>query len=96
MQVDQSIIKKPLVTERSTAQRTLENKYSFRVAKSANKIQIAKAIQDLFNVKVLRVHTMNVKGKKRRMGRYEGMKPDWKKAIVTLKAGDSIKSFEGA
>ena len=96
MQVDQTIIKKPLVTERSTSQRTLENKYSFKVAKNASKIQIGKAIERLFNVKVLKVHTMTVKGKKRRMGRYEGIRPDWKKAIVTLKKGDTIKSFEGA
>ncbi len=96
MQVDQTIIKKPLVTERSTSQRTLENKYTFKVARNVSKIQIGKAIERLFNVKVLKVHTMTVKGKKRRMGRYEGIRPDWKKAIVTLKKGDTIKSFEGA
>ncbi len=96
MEGSYSIIKKPLITEKSTALHKLENKYSFQVDNKATKIQIAKAVESLFNVQVVKVNTMIVKGKKRRVGAHEGMRSDWKKAIVTLKKGDTIKSFEGA
>ena len=72
-----------------------ENKYSFAVAKDANKIEIKNAVEKLFNVTVLSVNTRTIQGKIKRQGRYEGKRPDVKKAIVTLKAGDQIKVFEG-
>lgn len=95
MELNYSIIQTPLITEKSTMQRSTENKYSFRVDKRASKIQIAKAVETLFNVKVVKVNTMIVKGKKKRVGAHEGMRPDWKKAIITLKKGDTISAFEG-
>jgi len=89
------VIERPLVTEKSIvgAER---GKYTFRVSRDANKIEIAKAVEQIFKVKVNSVNTMTVKGKKKRLGRYpEGRTPDWKKAIVTLKPGDKIEIFEG-
>jgi len=89
------IIERPLVTEKSIvgAER---GKYTFRVSRDANKIEIAKAVEQIFKVKVDAVNTITVKGKKKRLGRYpEGKTPDWKKAIVTLKPGDKIEIFEG-
>ena len=80
---------KPIMTEKSWENSTL-NKYTFKVDKRANKIEIRKAVEKIFNVKVTKVNTLTVRGKKRRRGRYEGMTPEWKKAIVTLKEGDRI------
>lgn len=93
--VAQDIIIKPIITENSMA--GLEfNKYTFKVAKDANKIEIAKAVEKLFGVQVAKVNTISVKGRFKRMGRNEGYKPDWKKAIVTLKEGSkTIEFFEG-
>jgi large subunit ribosomal protein L23 len=88
------IIKKPLVTEKSMSQMA-ENKYSFAVDKRANKIQIKKAVEEIFKVKVIDVKTMNMVGKTRRMGRFVGKTPDWKKAIVQLAEGNSIEIFKG-
>lgn len=88
------IIKKPLVSEKSMGLMA-ENKYTFIVDKKANKIQIKNAIENIFNVTVTDVKTMIVKGKPKRMGRYEGKTPDRKKAIITLKDGDQIEIFEG-
>lgn len=93
MRKPQDIILKPVITEKTT-ELMEENKYVFYVDRRANKPEIKNAIQKLFNVKVDKVRTMNLKGKFRRMGRYEGYKPRRKKAIVTLKEGDSIKIFE--
>jgi large subunit ribosomal protein L23 len=90
MRTAREIIKKPIITEKSM-KGTQFNKYTFRVIPEANKIEIRKAIQEIFNVKVLKVHTLNVHGKTRKRGRYEGTTPDWKKAIVTLKEGDKIQ-----
>jgi large subunit ribosomal protein L23 len=71
-------------------------KYTFRVSKEANKIEIAAAVQTIFNVHVTKVNTINVKGKKKRVGRYpEGKTKDWKKAVVTLAEGQTITLFEG-
>lgn len=90
------IIEQPLVTEKGMAA-THAGKYSFRVCRDANKIEIAAAVKKIFNVDVLDVNTMNVKGKKKRVGRHpEGKCSDWKKAIVTLKPGQKIEIFEGA
>ncbi|MHB0999764.1 MAG: 50S ribosomal protein L23 [Armatimonadota bacterium] len=89
------IIEAPLVTEKSVAA-TEKGKYTFRVAKDSNKIEIAQAVEAVFNVKVDSVNTLTVKGKKKRVGRHpQGKTADWKKAIVTLKPGDKIEIFEG-
>lgn len=89
------VIKKPIITEKSTIARDEENKYFFEVDRRANKIEIAKAVEKLFKVKVLNVRTMNMRGKKRRMGRTVGKKSDWRKAIVTLALGDRIEIYGG-
>ena len=84
----------PLITERTT-QLMAEGKYVFVVAKAANKIEIAKAVSEIFKVKVAKVNTVNVLGKKKRMGRTQGKRPDYKKAIVKLAPGETIEFFEG-
>jgi large subunit ribosomal protein L23 len=89
------IIRKPLVTEKSTQQKE-QNQYVFEVMREANKVEIQKAIEKLFKVTVLQVRTSNVLGKIKRLGRKQGKRQDWKKAIVTLKEGDRIDFFEGA
>ena len=89
IKVAQDIIVRPIITERSMA--GLENKkYTFEVDRDSNKIEIARAVEELFNVKGLKVNTMNVKGRAKRVGAHAGYKSDWKKAIVTLKDGDKI------
>lgn len=88
------ILVRPLITERTT-QLMAEGKYVFVVAKAANKIEIAKAVSEIFKVKVAKVNTVNVTGKKKRMGRTEGKRPDYKKAIVKLAPGETIEFFEG-
>ena len=87
------IIIRPLITEKSTTLMA-EGKYVFEVAKAANKIEIAKAISQIFNVKVVSVNTVNVEGKVKRMGRSIGTRSDYKKAIVKLAAGETIEFFE--
>ncbi|MDW7674965.1 MAG: 50S ribosomal protein L23 [Bacillota bacterium] len=88
------VIVKPVVSEK-TMGLMAENKYTFFVNKQANKIEIKHAVENIFNVTVLDVKTMIVKGKVKRMGRYQGKTPNRKKAIVTLKQGDKIEIFEG-
>ncbi|MBC9785255.1 50S ribosomal protein L23 [Heliobacillus mobilis] len=88
------VVKKPVITERSM-DLAGENKYTFVVDPNSNKIEIKYAVEKLFNVKVLDVRTMNVKGKPKRMGKYAGRTSDKKKAIVTLADGDKIEIFEG-
>ena len=88
------IIVRPLITEKNTNLMSL-NKYSFEVDRSANKMQIKQAIESIFQVSVTAVHTMNVRGKRRRRGTAYGYTADWKKAIVTLTEGDRIQLFEG-
>lgn len=91
----QDIIVRPIITE-SSMEGIADRKYTFRVANFANKIEIKKAVETLFNVKVEKVNTVSVKGKKKRMGRSEGYTSDWKKAIVTLTADSkSIEFFDG-
>jgi len=85
------IIKSPLLSEESTILSTTKNQFVFRVDPRANKGQIRDAIERLFSVKVEAVNTMNYPGKVRRRGRHEGRQPSWKKAIVTLRAGDTIE-----
>ncbi|WP_196593793.1 50S ribosomal protein L23 [Pectinatus sottacetonis] len=87
------IIIKPLVTERTT-DLMAQGKYVFKVAKRANKIEIGKAVEEIFKVKVTDVNTINVTGKVKRMGRTMGKRPDYKKAIVKLAAGETIEFFE--
>lgn len=89
------IIIKPVITERSM-EGLQAGKYTFKVATSANKIEIAKAVQEIFGVKVAKVNTMVVKGREKRMGKNSGYCPDWKKAIVTLADGEkTIAFFDG-
>ncbi len=90
------IIIAPVITEKAVSVLP-EKKYTFRVANDANKIQIAQAIEEIFEgTKVLKVNTLNMKGHKRRMGRYEGYTSNWKKAIVTLTADSkTIEFFDG-
>ncbi len=86
------IIKYPIVTDKAT--RLLENnQYSFIVNPKSNKLAIKSAIEDLFDVKVLKINTCNIPKKKKRMGKYIGWKPQFKKAIVTLSEGDTINLF---
>ena len=89
------IILAPVITEKSVAALS-EKKYTFRVADGANKIEIAKAIEEIFGVKVAKVNTISMKGKHRRMGRHEGYTSDWKKAVVTLtEDSKTIVFFDG-
>jgi large subunit ribosomal protein L23 len=89
------IIRRPLITEKGTRLKQQENQYLFEVARDANKIEIKRAVESLFRVTVLRVRTIPVKGKVKRVGRFAGRTPDWKKAVAALKEGDSIEFFEG-
>lgn len=88
------IIRKPIVTEKST-DLMADNKYTFEVDLRANKVQIKAAVEEIFDVEVQQVNTSRVKGKLRRMGRHEGYTSEWKKAVVTLKPGHSIEVFGG-
>ncbi|HOW55095.1 MAG TPA: 50S ribosomal protein L23 [Syntrophorhabdaceae bacterium] len=90
------IILRPIITEKSTLLKEVGNQYIFEVQRSANKIEIKKAIEKLFKVKVLDVHVSNMEGKKKRLGRFAGKRSDWKKAIVKLGPKDKITIFEGA
>ena len=96
MKTAYDIIKRPIITEQSMSE-TENKKYTFEVAKDANKIQIAKAVEEIFGVKVAKVNTLNMQGKAKRMGRYPaGRRSSWKKAMVTLTADSkSIEFFEG-
>ncbi|MEW6725127.1 MAG: 50S ribosomal protein L23 [Bacillota bacterium] len=94
MRTARDIIIKPMVSEKSTGGMD-QNKYTFMVAIDANKTEIKQAIEEIFKVKVDKVNTVKMMGKIKRMGRYEGKRPDWKKAIVTLAEGNRIEVFEG-
>lgn len=96
MKEPQSVIIRPLITEKTTQQKEDNHQYVFEVDRDANKIEIKSAVEQLFKVRVLKVRTINVLGKVKRLGRKYGKRPDWKKAIVTLKEGDRIEFFEGA
>ena len=90
------IIKKPLITEKANILKEKENKVAFVVDRGANKAEIKEAVEQLLKVKVLKIHVSNMKGKPRRIGRTIGKRPNWKKAVVTLRPGDRIDFFEGA
>jgi len=95
MKKAQDIILAPVITEKSMMG-VAERKYTFKVATDANKIEIAKAVEELFGVDVEKVNTVSVRGRFKRMGRTAGYRPDWKKAIVTLAEGSkTIEFFEG-
>ena len=94
MQYD--IIKRPLITEKTNIQKELANQLTFEVDRRANRIEIKRAIETAFKVRVASVQTMQVKGKVKRRGRNIGKRRDWKKAIVTLMPGERIDFFEGA
>jgi len=89
-----TIVRCAMISEKGTRLREKQNGYFFEVARDANKIEIKHAIEVIFNVKVHSVRTLRVHGKPKRMGRYAGYRPDWKKAIVTLKKGQTIELFE--
>ena len=89
------VIKEPHITEKANRQKGETNQVSFKVHRQANKIEIRRAVESLFKTRVLNVRTMNMIGKSRRMGKHVGRKPHWKKAIVQLAPGESIKFFEG-
>ena len=108
MRAAQSIIRRPLLTEKSARLRetggassapaegdAYKQQVVFEVARDANKIEIRRAVQDLFKVTVTDVRTLIMRGKVKRVGRFSGQRPAWKKAFVTLKAGDNIEFFEG-
>ena len=88
------VVKRPIISEKSTALAEVGGRYSFEVALSANKQEIKDAIQRLFNVKVRNVHTMVMHGKVKRTGRFESKRSNWKKAMVTLADGHKIDFFQ--
>ena len=93
--VAHDIIIKPIITEKAMSGMAMK-KYTFKVAKHANKIEIAKAIEEIFKVNVSKVNTVSVRGRLRRQGKHQGYTPSWKKAIVTLKEGSKgIEFFDG-
>lgn len=87
------IIRRPLVTEKSTIEREMGNVLAFEVDTKANKIQVKNAVEELFKVKVEEVRLFNVRGKIKRMGRWQGKRRDWRKAYVRLKAGEKAPEF---
>jgi large subunit ribosomal protein L23 len=89
-----NILQLHLVTEKSTRMKEIDNYYVFRVVRQANKVEIKKAVEKAFGVKVVNVRTMTMPGKPKRLGRFAGRIPGWKKAIVKLKEGQQIADFE--
>jgi large subunit ribosomal protein L23 len=90
-----AIIRRPIITEKGTIQKDESNKVTFEVHPDANKKEIKDAVERIFKVHVLGVQTLNQRGKIKRVGRYQGKRRNWKKAIVTLKPEDQIEFFEG-
>lgn len=88
------IILRPVITEKTTIQKEAHNQLSFEVDRRVNRVEIARAIEKIFNVKVARTRTAHVKGKVKRRGRILGKRKDWKKAVVTLMPGERIDFFE--
>ncbi len=91
----QKIIRRPIVSEKTNVCKEEDNQYTFEVDKSANKIEIRKAVEALFSVNVLDVSTMIIRGKMKRVGRRFGKQKNWKKAVVKLRKGDTIDFFAG-
>lgn len=94
MRDPRQVVLRPLVTEKATTLKDERNQVSFQVATDANKVEIRRAVETIFKVKVTGVRTQVVFGKTKRMGRYVGRRPSWKKAIVQLQAGSTIELFE--
>lgn len=94
MKNPREIIITPMFTEKSTQAQTAQNAYTFKVSINANKIEIKKAVEKIFSVDVIDVNTIRMAGKPKRMGRFEGKRADWKKAVVTVKSGQTIADFE--
>jgi large subunit ribosomal protein L23 len=93
--ISRKIIRKPLITEKTSIQKEMHNQLTFEVDRLANRIEIKRAIESIFNVRVAEVRTMQVKGKTKRRGPIIGKRRDWKKAIVRLMPGERIDFFEG-
>lgn len=89
------IIKRPVITEKTSIQKEDNNQVTFEVDRRANRVEIARAIEQIFNVKVAKTRTVQVKGKIKRRGRILGKRKDWKKAVVSLMPGERIDFFEG-
>jgi len=89
------IIIRPIVTEKTIVLRDEKNQIVFEVHREANRIEIAKSVEDIFKVRVTNVNTLQIKGKRKRRGRIMGKRRDWKKAIVSLAPGDKVEFFEG-
>ena len=89
------IIKRPLITEKTNIQKEDYNQVTFEVDRRANRVEIKRAIEKIFNVRVSTIRTIQVKGKKKQRGRVIGKRKDWKKAIATLMPGERIDFFEG-
>ncbi len=89
------VLRRPIVTEKSTGLKEAQNKYVFEVDKRANKVQVKEAVEKIFKVRVVSVNMITVPSKPRGFGRLKGRKPSWKKAIVTLREGDKIEIFKG-
>jgi len=96
MLADQDVVKRPLITEKAERNREAVRQYAFEVHRDATKIQVKKAVEKLFAVHVTAIRTSIARGKNKRVGRNFGRRPNWKKAIVTLKEGETISLFEGA
>ena len=94
MKDPRSVVRRALITEKGTVLREVRNQYLFEVQRDANKIDIKRAVETIFNVKVASVRTQQLQGKVRRQGRYVGRRSDWKKAIVTLQPDHKIDLFE--
>jgi large subunit ribosomal protein L23 len=92
---NQDVVKRPLITEKAERNREAARQYAFEVHREATKIQVKQAVEKLFNVHVLAVRTAIARGKTKRVGRNIGRRPNWKKAFVTLKEGETIALFEG-
>ncbi|HYB74695.1 MAG TPA: 50S ribosomal protein L23 [Candidatus Sulfotelmatobacter sp.] len=90
-----ALLARPIITEKATRLKDEANQYVFRVPRSANKLEIQRAIESLFKVKVMQVRTLNVRGKAKRLGRFEGRTAGWKKAVATLAPGQTIEIAEG-
>ena len=95
MQETKDIIRRPVITEKASWMTESSNKYVFEVSKNCNKIEVKQAIEKLFGVTVESVRTYTTHGKIRSRGRFKGKRPDWKRAVVQLKQGDTIEFFEG-
>jgi len=93
--IQYDIIKRPLITEKTNIQKEMHNKVTFEVDRNANRVEIRRVVEKIFNVRVASVRTMQVRGKVKRRGKILGKRRNWKKAIVTLMTGERIEFFEG-